>query len=550
MVKKILSVLVAAIMMCAPLCACTPQNDGEEIDPNRTQLYIGIYEGGWGREWIDEMKKGFEAIYPEVQLMIEGKKEEFTNDNLKASIESGQFDMYFSTASPSDFVANESVNNKLMDITEAVTTPLTEYGETRSIEDKMDPFMQSYMKASNSSGKYYTIPMYTSFYNIVYDVDLFENDRKPLYFAEDGTFTSGKTDSGAKAKSVGQDGVAGTYDDGLPVTWDDFKRLLSKMVEYNICPFVWGSDVSAYRADYFTTVWANYEGEENFKLNFTFDGIDTSQAGTDTDESGRTGLRITEQNGYELQKQPGKRYALEMAKYIINNNLYHGESFYGSFDYLAAQNAFLYSKYRESEGGQRIAMLIEGGWWENEAKATIEEMTTKYGDEYANRRFGIMTVPRFEGGSTQKTLYSVTGNSVVLIRKNAKQPDWAIKFLRYTTTDENLRLYTRMTGSTRAYDYDLTKEDLEQMSYYKCSLWDIFSNENTGPVYAYGPSKLALNNQSYFRSTWNWNAVTSAGRQLNEPLTVFEQYGDQVSVDDYLTALYDYHKNNWNSLNR
>lgn len=91
-------------------------------------------------------------------------------------------------------------------------------------------------------------------------------------------------------------------------------------------------------------------------------------------------------------------------------------------------------------------MLIDGGWWENEAKATIEEMTTKYGDEYANRRFGIMTVPRFEGGSTQKTLYSVTGNSVVLIRKNAKQPDWAIKFLRYTTTDENLRLYTRMTA--------------------------------------------------------------------------------------------------------
>ena len=134
MVKKILSVLVAAIMMCAPLCACTPKNDGEEIDPNRTQLYIGIYEGGWGREWIDEMKKGFEALYPEVQLMIEGKKEEFTNDNLKASIESGQYDMYFSTASPSDFVANESVNNKLMDITEAVTTPLTEYGETRSIE--------------------------------------------------------------------------------------------------------------------------------------------------------------------------------------------------------------------------------------------------------------------------------------------------------------------------------------------------------------------------------------------------------------------------------
>lgn len=161
--KKIMTMILALIMCSIPLIACAPDDNNEEIDPNRTQLYIGIYEGGWGRAWIDEMKRSFEAQNPEVQLMIEGKKDEFTNDNLKASIESGQYDMYFSTASPSDFVANESVNNKLMDITEEVTTPLTEYGETRSIEDKMDPFMRTYMKASNSSGKYYTIPMYTSF---------------------------------------------------------------------------------------------------------------------------------------------------------------------------------------------------------------------------------------------------------------------------------------------------------------------------------------------------------------------------------------------------
>lgn len=548
--KKIMTMILALIMCSIPLIACAPDDNNEEIDPNRTQLYIGIYEGGWGRAWIDEMKRSFEAQNPEVQLMIEGKKDEFTNDNLKASIESGQYDMYFSTATPSDFVANESVNNKLMDITEEVTTPLTEYGETRSIEDKMDPFMRTYMKASNSSGKYYTIPMYTSFYNIIYDVDLFE--LKELYFAEDGTFTSGLTDLGKKAKSVGQDGKSGTLDDGLPVTWDDFKKMLNKMISNNIKPFVWGSDVAAYRADYFTTVWANYEGKENFELNFTFDGVDTSLPGNDIDEAtGKSGLRITENNGYELQKQPGKRYALEMAKYIVQNELYYEESFFPSFDYLAAQDAYLYSKYREQDGQQRIAMLIEGGWWENEAKFTIEEMVAKYGSEYANRRFGIMTVPRFDGGDTRKTLYSVTGNSVVLIRKNANQPEWAKKFLRFTTTDENLRLYTRMTGSTRAYDYELTAEDLNQMSYYKRSLWDIFSNEDTGLVYAYGPSRLALNNQNYFRGDWNWRAaIASTGRQLNEPITTFKQYGNDVTVDDYMTALYDYHKNQWDNLNR
>lgn len=545
--KRLVTVLLAAIMFVVPLTGCN--GDGLEIDPNRTQLYVGIYEGGWGREWIDAMVEEFELLNPEVQVIVEGKKDEFTGDTLKASIASGQYDLYFTTINFADFVANESDNNLLLDITDAVTTPLSEYGETRSIEDKMDPYMQTYMKASNQNDRYYSIPMYCSYYNIVYDVDLFEQESTPLYFAEDGTFTTGLTDTGAKAKWAGQDGEIGTYDDGLPVTWNDFRRLINEMIKYGIKPFIWGSDVASYRADYFTTVWANYEGKENFDLNLTFDGVDTTLPGTDTDESGRTGLRITAENGYELQKQPGKRWALEMAKYIIDNNLYDGESFLA--DYLSAQNQYLLSKYTSTTGNrQRIAMLIEGGWWENESKAMQEDMVARYGDEYANRRFGIMTVPRFDGQeNTNKVLYSVTGNSVGFIRKNATQPELAKEFLRFTTTDANLRLYTRMTGSTRAYDYELTQDDLDSMSYYKQSLWDIFSDENTDMVYSYGPSRLAINNQAYFRGSWCWTGI-SGGRQLNEPTTAFAQYGSQLTVDAYMDALYSYHSDQWSRLNR
>lgn len=544
--KRLVTVLLAAVMFVVPLTGCG--GDGIEIDPNRTQLYVGIYEGGWGREWIDAMIEEFEQLNPEVQVIAEGKKDEFTGDTLKASIASGQYDLYFTTINFADFVANESDNNLLLDITDAVTTPLSEYGETRSIEDKMDPYMQTYMKASNQNGRYYSIPMYCSYYNIVYDVDLFEQESTPLYFAEDGTFTTGLTEKGAKAKWAGQDGETGTYDDGLPVTWSDFRRLINEMIKYGITPFIWGSDVSAYRADYFTTVWANYEGKENFDLNLTFDGVDTTLPGTDTDESGRTGLRITAENGYELQKQPGKRWALEMAKYIIDNNLYDGESFLA--DYLSAQNRYLLSKYTATTGEKRIAMLIEGGWWENESKAMQEDMVARFGDEYANRRFGIMTVPRFDGQENMnKVLYSVTGNSVGFIRKNATQPELAKEFLRFTTTDANLRLYTRMTGSTRAYDYELTQDDLDSMSYYKQSLWDIFSDENTDMVYSYGPSRLAINNQAYFRGPWCWTGI-SGGRQLNEPTTAFAQYGSQLTVDAYMDALYTYHSNQWSNLNR
>lgn len=557
--KKVITVLLALIMIfaCVPLAACGG-DDSEKVDKNRTQLYVGIFEGGWGREWIDLMKIEFEKQYPQVQVMIEGKKSEFQNTTLEASILTGQNDMYFTTISPYSAVAQETDQNKLMDITSIVTTPIKDVladakdptafvNETKTIEQKMDPYLSTYMKAASKKGeKYFTIPLYTSFYNIVYDVDLFEENG---YFIssknESGeiTWTTGK--EGAPAKWAGQDGFLSTedkisYDDGLPVTYRDFINLCAKISADGIDPFIWGSDVSGYRADYFTNVWASYVGADEYRLGFTQNGY-----------SNELGMNITTDNAYELQKSDGKRAAITMAKDIVLNDWYSDEA--KKANYLEAQNEYVYSKRKATEGGKRIAMLIEGGWWENECKTTREEMASTYGADYEDRRYGVMTIPRFVGESgikdqtnTDRVLYTVTGNSCVFIKKNAKQAELAKKFLAFTTTDEMLRLYTRVSGSTRMYDYELTDEDLSQMSYYKRNLWDYFSNENTQIVQAFGYGKIAILNQSYFRSEWNWNA-TDGSRSYSEPISLFLNY-PSATVDEYMNALYNTHKNSWASM--
>lgn len=538
------------VFACVPLAACGG-GDEEQIDPNKTQLYVGIFEGGWGREWIDLMKVKFEKQYPNVQVIVEGKKSEFNNETLAASILTGTNDMYFSTISPYSFVAQETDANKLLNITDVVAdqtiaevlsdaqNPSAFASETKTIEEKMDPYLSTYMKAaSKNKDKYFSIPLYTSFYNIVYDVDLFEESGYFIAGKEsDGSiiWTTGKSDDAAKW--AGQDGLTGTYDDGLPITYTEFAQLCAKLAGDGIDPLIWGSDVGGYRSDFFTNVWASYVGADEYRLGFTQSG-----------HSSEFDIDITTDNAYELQKSDGKKAAITMARDIVLNDWYSSEANRAS--YLEAQNEYVYSKYRATNGGKRIAMLIEGGWWENECKTTREDMAAQYGAEYADRRYGVMTIPRFtdtEGikpqTSTERVLYTVTGNSCVFIRKNAKQPEIAKKFLAFTTTDEMLRLYTRVSGSTRMYDYELTEDDLSQMSYYKRNLWDYFSNEDTKIVQAFGYGKIALVNQSYFRNDWGW-AATDSSRSYSEPITLFMNY-KSATVEEYMNALYNTHSSGW-----
>ena len=80
---KWIALVMAGTTIMTGLTACgkTPfVNTGDVVkkDENKTQLYVGCYEGGVGREWLDSAIKRFEKQYFDFNLIID--KNQFLAD--------------------------------------------------------------------------------------------------------------------------------------------------------------------------------------------------------------------------------------------------------------------------------------------------------------------------------------------------------------------------------------------------------------------------------------------------------------------------------------
>ena len=64
------------------------------------------------------------------------------------------------------------------------------------------------------------MPHYQRYSAITYDIDVF--DSKNLFFDEAGELTKKSTDTG---RGKGPDNQPGTFDDGLPATYEQFYKL-------------------------------------------------------------------------------------------------------------------------------------------------------------------------------------------------------------------------------------------------------------------------------------------------------------------------------------
>ena len=99
----------------------------------------------------------------------------------------GKEDIYFTTSIQ---MMDYKTNGLIADITEAVTQPLTEFGESVSIADKMDSDSRNhYAVTENGKTSYYAIPYFDALYGYVYDVDLFEERKLFISSVEGGKIT-------------------------------------------------------------------------------------------------------------------------------------------------------------------------------------------------------------------------------------------------------------------------------------------------------------------------------------------------------------------------
>lgn len=337
----------------------------------------------------------------------------------------------------------------------------------KTIEGKLDESFRTFLTAKD--GNYYALPFFEGFMGFVYDVDMFAE--RGYFFDENGDFTHDES-----KRSAGIDGKSPSWDDGLPETYSDYEKLFDKIRnDQGITPFIYGSDSIDYFYKALTNWWSDYEGKENMMKNYDFKGsfdvVTGFQNGEPVIGQHTFGTNI-ESDVRELQKQPGKYYALKFLKEILCGN----PNNYKSLQFQEAQEAFIAGQVDKDNA---YALLLDGSWWENEAElfgafdaVSYEDLEYNPADgEYkSTRRFAFMPVPMVDevaeemeriGQTHKQTLYS--GNDAfcfISANTTGAKLDVAKLFLQYLHTDAQMSAFTARTSLTRALNYEMRDEDL------------------------------------------------------------------------------------------
>lgn len=558
MKSKILALIVALMLSISSLgvfTSCAVEESGD-YDPYKANLAVATYNGGVGREWLDDAIQRFEQKYENATHFEEGKKGvnisldadkiPYSGTNLADSTLSK--DVYLTEGIEYYTMVNKG---KVADITDVVTQrTLDAYGEAGvKIESKLDSSFTSYLTAQD--GKYYMLPFYDGLYGFIYDVELFEE--KGFYFKENGSYTRPLTDDATEAdrealnaeKSAGPNGKKGDYDDGLPKTYAQFMQLIQRIKQKSCIPFCYAGGDQDYFDKACRAFIADYEGYDNLKMNYTFSGTATTlvkEVKADGTVVFDDPTPINAKNAYELKRQAGNYYALDMHEKLFKVDNVGGQ--WNGTSYTQAQKDFIRSKYTDYP----YAMLTEGVWWENEAAigTGFSDMEILYGEKREDRRFGFLPMPKVDDTKVGKGQTLLSANSsFVFINKDCKNMELAKEFLLFLHTEAEMSKFTAKTGITRSLNYNVDANDAKNASNFAKSI--IALRADSKVVYPYSSLSVVINNQSAFtEGMWYFTSLVN-GRTLNWPSNAFKD--GICDAKGFFFGLRDYQENAWKNLN-
>ncbi len=528
----------------------------EKVDSNRTQLYVFNFSGGFGAEWLGKVKERYEELHKDdvyeegkkgVQIVVNNSKA--SADSMMNQIEYNAEEVYFTELA---FYYSLKEAGALGDITEAVNADLSKYGdkEGSTILSKMTEEQKAfYGIQENGETKYYGIPHYSGYTGIVYNVDLFEEEK---YYFADGVKNASNLEeyfivkSGDK-KSAGPDGKYDTDDDGLPATFDEFYLLCDYIAERGQTPITWrGASYDDYLRKLALSVEANVDGKEQTTLAYTMKGNATT-LGTATDKGFKADggkKKITAANGYETFRSEGKYYALDFLNKIATNDSYHSDLvFNSSYSHMNAQEDFLYAGHDNGETDP-IAMLVEGIWWENEAQTTFDSMADSMGEDFSkeSRKFALMPLPKASAADLGKNTLLDSLYSICFMKSNVE--DWkkplALDFIEFVNSDESLVEFTQTTNTPKDLNYEMTEEQMKSMTNFGRSVLKLKASSDI--VYPYSSEAIYVNQSGQFESTKVWEAVVN-GTSYTGPVQAFHENG--VSTADYFNGMLKANKDKW-----
>lgn len=561
--KKTLALMLCAISAASGLAACEGRENGVEVDTGKTQLYVKYYKGGLGAEWIEQTIADFEAKYANYSFEAGKTGVQIHKDFEKSNI---QADLV--PESPNHVFLLESMNyyefyskGVMYDLTDlvkgyaAIGPDAKETGKT--IEMKMSDARKSYYNmGTEAKADYKALPFYESSMSLIYNVDLFE--KKGWYFAEGMTEDQQKDfaavyplfipagDTTTK-KANGPDGVYGTADDGLPATYADFQALLTVITSSGAVPFISNGYSTDYLTSVATEVWATASGLDEISMNMSLNGSSNTILDLDGDgnvqydEQGNVkvleNFEITPSNAYMLHAQKGKLDAIKFVKMLMNAG-YYSSSFSPSFSHRMAQKNFI-NGYENELCDSEIAMLVDGSWWNSEARTdytTSEERTTK--------RFANMPIPKPDASQIGENTVRVSERSSLMFI-NAYTPanvlPAALEFMSYLQSDEAMNTFSVNTDTLRGMNYEIKAENLEKMTYYGRSNYEMSRASTTDWIEWLPTTLIAKQNTAMLSSnSWGFND----GKETNP----FKYYRANATTEAtaYFTKIFNHYKSGWN----
>ena len=568
MMKKLLS-LVLALLLVFSLVGCSElmadddtdtsirSHDNVEKDETKSQLNVSCWNGGFGVEWLDAIATRFEDKYKDHSFESGKKGVQITIIPNRSNVYDA-FATNIISSEDNEIAISEQCNyngfvvkNTAIDITDAVTTPLTEYGETRSIADKLSAEDRAYYGVE--SEKYYGLPWYESIFGLQYDKDLFEEEH--FYFAAEGLGDSdGFITRSDMKRSNGPDGIEGTSDDGLPATYDDFFKLCDRISDQGMTPVSWAGVAPVYLNNFLLALAADYEGYDQMKLNYSLSGtavdiVDSINA--DGSVNLKSATEINNSNGYLLKQQAGYYYGLKFLERLLNTKKADGKT-YKYYDptksasetrsQKQAQSDFLRGRFSESV--QTTAMLIDGTWWYAEASATFKQMASIPGASSIERNIGFMPLPKVDESRLATATYLNSWMTSVNISAAipASKIPLAKQFIRFMHTDQSLSEFTRITSGVRPFSYSLTDEDEKQTSPYAREVLTVHNSntaENPTIVNPWSRNNLVLNNLGDFMV--NDQVFHSNVKNVGYTIVFNAMYKYGVSAKDYFGGLGAYY---------
>ena len=498
---KITSALLAGLLLTSAT-ACGPTVTIDSTLEGKKLIMISHYGGGHGTAYMDTLIENFMKANPEYaeKYAIQYKAEKLHSGLIQEELESGLNEKQAYVMSQNDFV-HFIYTGYLEDLSD-VSEMKVDGADKPALKDKMlryDTWQSIYSKYGEGL---YAMPYADSIMGFVYDHDTFVDKGWYTFATEsaDGaalaaqgiTYTvsgskllysssTGKVnyEAGDRILTPGKDGKYGTYDDGQPVTVADWDSMIMR-INATAKAFISSGKVGSYANMIVSSLFGQIAGSDAWYTYFDYDSD-----GKPVKLADGTETVITLENGYRVNEIEGLYKAYEFLSNYFDDRKESGKvSLHPDVsndlkDHLAAQNSFILG-FQDTQYNPQSAMLLEGAWWEYEARnafATAAELDASRG--YGKREYRFMLLPDIEGQVNEKSCFSSCESGAMIVPKDPDKERLQVtkEFIAYMASDEALNVFLTETGSLMPYQYNFSDADYEKLTPFAKNMLELYSDE-------------------------------------------------------------------------